>query len=118
MDEGRRFVCGVIGIKPSPFPLSPFFQLNFHPSSFTFHLMVVAAVSFLWLLWLLLVLMVAAAVSFLWLFWFVVVLVAAAVFAFVFLAEVESQGVKQQACQQNGATDIEPRCFLCRAACL
>jgi len=78
--------------------------------------MVAAATAF-WLLWFLLVLMVAA-VSFLWLFWFVVVLVAAAVFAFVFLAEVEAQGVKQQACQQNGATDIEPRCFLCRAACL
>ena len=76
-----------------------FLPSPFHPSSFTFHLMV------------------AAAVSFLWLFWFVVVLVAA-VFAFVFFAEVEAQGVEQQACQQDGATDIEPRCFLCRAACL
>jgi len=78
-----------------------FLPSPFHPSSFTFHLM-----------------MVAAAVSFLWLFWFVVVLVAAAVFAFVFFAEVEAQGVEQQACQQDGAADIEPRCFLCRAACL
>ena len=94
-----------------------FLPSPFHPSSFTFHLMVAAATAF-WLLWFLLVLMVAAAVSFLWLFWFVVVLVAAAVFAFVFFAEVEAQGVEQQACQQNGATDIEPRCFLCRAACL
>ena len=95
-----------------------FLPSPFHPSSFTFHLMMVAAATAFWLLWFLLMLVVAAAVSFLWLFWFVVVLVAAAVFAFVFLAEVEAQGIKQQACQQDGAADIEPRCFLCRAACL
>ena len=73
------------------------------------------------MLFLMLVLMlVAAAMLFFWLLCFVVVLmlVTAAVFAFVFFAEVESQGVKQQACQQNSATDIEPRCFLCRTACL
>jgi len=80
--------------------------------------MVAAATAF-WLLWFLLMLMVAAAVSFLWLLWLLLVLmVAAAVFAFVFFAEVEAQGVKQQACQQDGTTYIEPRCFLCRAACL
>jgi uncharacterized membrane protein len=109
VDEGRRFVSSIT--------LSPFFQLNFHPSSFTFHLMMMAAA----MLFLMFVFMLmAAAMLFFWLLCFVIVLMlmAAAMFAFVFFAEVESQGVKQQACQQNSATDIEPRCFLCRTACL
>jgi len=97
-----------------------FLPSPFHPSSFTLDLMMVAAATAFWLLWFLLMLVVAAAMLFFWLLCFVVVLmlVTAAVFAFVFFAEVESQGVKQQACQQNSATDIEPRCFLCRTACL
>ena len=80
--------------------------------------MVAAATAFGLLCFLLM--LMTAAMLFFWLLCFVVVfvLVTAAVFAFVFFAEVESQGVKQQACQQNGASDIEPRWFLCRTAYL